>query len=458
MKANLVNFMTALAVLAHPISAKYTESVDITLRRRSIAVEPRADPGPKPIDNTTIIIKSDIYLPDEKYRAKAQEYKKKWSEQGRSRPDLTKEEISTFLREEPKGLQGFQGCDDRQKGIIIQTFLSVRTLFFEPLVKDWKDYSIDWTTAAAIEFFGPAGETRPYRDTVKWNLGHTARFLDPQNPLGPTNVRCDDPAGTCYRRLGVIAYVPSIDDNPDYHGLDFINFCFPFFDMYENLQTIAQRIDSMDDPARESLNLEQFMFTREAVMIHEMMHSPPRAFAHRDILEVRPERESLQIPDLTLRIPGQEPKDWGLVYGCHTVRALATGFTKPHWHPVEPSSTAETYPCYLIAEWVKERWGRYPYQPLLALPLEGIENWPYEKADSFPRSKSDGVEYNFTAKKLALENCKELAQPVNITTSFNSSTPVTKTFRLGITEEDCANANWYFDTTSMENMQDASEL
>ncbi|KAK6337205.1 hypothetical protein TWF718_009987 [Orbilia javanica] len=190
-------------------------------------------------------------------------------------------------------------------------------------------------------------------------------------------------------------------------------------------------------------------------MIHEMMHSVPRAFAHRDLLDLAPKVQSLQIIDLKLRRKDQDPSKWPRVYGCDKVRAIASGLNSILWHPVEPSSTAETYLCYIMAEWVQKKYGRYPFRPLIALSIDGKEDWPYEKADTFPRGDSENVpsELNLTARKLALEDCRELAQPIRLTTSVNSSKPVTKTFSLGITDEDCMRANWFYDS----NFQQTSE-
>ncbi|KAK6508007.1 hypothetical protein TWF481_006426 [Arthrobotrys musiformis] len=76
------------------------------------------------------------------------------------------EEISKLMEGGTSPLKGFEGCTEDQKYFIFQAFLQVRKIF-EPVVKRWKDYPIDWTSAAALEFFGPPVDTRKYRKTVR---------------------------------------------------------------------------------------------------------------------------------------------------------------------------------------------------------------------------------------------------------------------------------------------------
>ncbi|KAK6513209.1 hypothetical protein TWF506_009372 [Arthrobotrys conoides] len=445
MRADLISFITATAALVHGFSEELTKSIDTPTGR---IIEPRL--GHDLFDNNTKLI---VYRPDEKTRAQIERDQAKWAHEP-AQPGLTKEEIAKFLREEPKGLEWFEGCDENQKGILIQTFLGVRALL-EPLVKEWREFPVDWTSAAAIEFFGPPAVTQIYRATVEWNLSHIAQYLDPHNPPGSTSVRCDDPDKGCVDPY-VVAYVPKIDHDPDRLDGGFIVFCAPFFKKYQNLQTIVKRVDSMDDPAQESINLGQFWQTRDAIMLHEMVHSPPRAFAHKDLVILFPKRKSRQIPDLVLSIPSKQPEEWRPIYGCDMVRALGVGLTKPVWDPVEPSSTAESYSCFVLATWVQKRWGRYPFRPLLALNITGLEGWTYRRGEASAYTKGE-PEFNYTIRKLAVDSCKELAQPIDITTSFNSSTPVTRTFGIGITAEQCMNADWPYydiDSSSKQEMED----
>ncbi|KAK6508008.1 hypothetical protein TWF481_006427 [Arthrobotrys musiformis] len=204
-------------------------------------------------------------------------------------------------------------------------------------------------------------------------------------------------------------------------------------------------VDGHDDPGQASTDLGLFTETAAGVFIHEMMHAWPRAFTHRDYLERSPNWSSLQITDVPVRLPDVPKEKWPVAYGCDMVRTLACGITKPLWHPVDPSSNAETYLCYVLATWLQKRYGQYPYRPLIEYPGLYTGYWPYERSHTFLQGGDQvgSAELNLTARELEVEACNKLTEPRVETASFNGSQPISKIFSFGITRELCSSANWY---------------
>ncbi|KAK6337204.1 hypothetical protein TWF718_009986 [Orbilia javanica] len=167
MKTSLMYYTIAATTVVY--GASVGQAVDPVGPPSNGSIVPRAELSYYDLDDMT------IYRLDPEDEVRVQEYMLRKPEDSPG-PPLTKEEISTFLRDEPNSLKGFEGCDPIQKGALIQDFLDVRSVF-KDLAKDWSRFPINWKGPAAIEFFGPASHTGRYRNTVQCKFINTKAYF-----------------------------------------------------------------------------------------------------------------------------------------------------------------------------------------------------------------------------------------------------------------------------------------
>ncbi|KAK6526143.1 hypothetical protein TWF281_011179 [Arthrobotrys megalospora] len=333
-------------------------------------------------------------------------------------PQLSTEEVSEFVRGR-KGLVGFEGCDNNQKAILVKTFQDARALF-EPVQNDWKKYVIDWASPAAVEFFGPAADTMKYRETIRRNIGRVGSYFDTTDPKKATSVqcihKCDEPDS--------LAYVVSYLDLP-VEETRTINFCPHFFER-NGEPSLKSLVDIIDKKIAEDMDkaitfTPYWTYSIAAVIVHEMFHLGDRSNPHED------HKEGKFVGDLKVKQPTRPEAGWEVGYGCGNARALASNLRGPYWLPSEPSSNADTYVCYLIAQFIQKKFRRYPYLPLLNVDTVRAENWPYRRshggyanaADRDPEGKR--TSYAIQQEELAKEACKEALRPVKIEATSNTT-------------------------------------
>ncbi|KAK6526145.1 hypothetical protein TWF281_011181 [Arthrobotrys megalospora] len=336
-------------------------------------------------------------------------------------------------QDEPPPVEGiddrlvlFNGCEIAMKNKIIGAFSDARIMMEIP-IKDGKGFQIDWNRPAAVEMFGSPARTRKYHDTILANIRNVVHFFFDTEIREKIWVRCDDPLKQCSsRNPDSLAYVP-LYDNSQKDNM-YIAFC-PAFRWVRNLSDLLKRPGQIKPVNR---NLDDWR-NGGKTFLHAIFHMPHVSTTHRDILTHYPENDILQILDVTVKdddkyrsgVPARTP---------YLARLLAAGGNDQP--AVFPSSNAETYAQYLLAEFAHKHDGYYPFQPALE------EKWPWSRRcdgdigpeqqtlndqpnNDFENDCCDpelGIEFEEYTKEQAIDICKRSNGTVAL--FFNNGTTI----------------------------------
>ena len=158
--------------------------------------------------------------------------------------------------------------------------------------QEWGYPDIDWTSAPAIEFFGPGYKNNDYRDQIQNNLDQQANmdyawffgwrlvsrmifllFVVPPLTNTSQHVRCDDPASECLNKVtrtrkgSTEAYTLHHEDDQCSPYENNINFCPKYFD----LPKLADALSNAAQYQGTRNNLRQY-WNRACVWAHESLH------------------------------------------------------------------------------------------------------------------------------------------------------------------------------------------
>ncbi|EPE35633.1 hypothetical protein GLAREA_11333 [Glarea lozoyensis ATCC 20868] len=174
-------------------------------------------------------------------------------------------------------LDGYEGCDGPQELAIKDAFTEAIQLIggtevpvdaTGSMITEYPAF--EWTSAGAIEYFGPAERTEEYRYTVKGNLDraakvqHTWRWLPPWSKK--MSVSCNDPEQRCpvCQEPGTVSKVYAYNIDFEAH----VNFCPRFF----GLSTLQGKMNEMAvKPLREQGYVYSYI-NRGLVWAHELLH------------------------------------------------------------------------------------------------------------------------------------------------------------------------------------------
>ncbi|KAK4188151.1 hypothetical protein QBC35DRAFT_463225 [Podospora australis] len=169
----------------------------------------------------------------------------------------------------------FHKCDKGEKDKIYAGWQQSWILmdYIKPKVS-----SIDWNSAAALEYLGPPGINRPNQERIKTILNNIVTFQEgwwwvPGWLDFKINVRCDDPADECPDPCehpyegNTYAYSKGLDQSTE----DFyINFC-PAYSSLKGVEDLMNEYKSKDDP-EEKYDLENYHLSKGFTWFHELLH------------------------------------------------------------------------------------------------------------------------------------------------------------------------------------------
>lgn len=159
----------------------------------------------------------------------------------------------------------FNGCSAQEKADIYSGWAQAQKIMKVDALKNGK---VDFNTAGALEYLGPAGLNSRQGDfnTIFKNF---ATLTPATWPFGwRIHVRCDNPAckPSCKEGGTTVAYTTNRDKDS---GLARINFCPPYFDR----PTLDDQItDGKTMPAKDRYNMNRYWYSQGFTWAHELMH------------------------------------------------------------------------------------------------------------------------------------------------------------------------------------------
>ncbi|KAM0716045.1 hypothetical protein Q7P37_008559 [Cladosporium fusiforme] len=230
-------------------------------------------------------------------------------------------------------LRGWEGCSPDQIAAIKEGFSDMITMVMGNDNK-YRYPKIDWNSAAAQDYWGPAERNHLFREHITENLDRLASVTYNYwlNPFAQTmHARCDDPESECPCNLGTKnAY--NIGHKSE------INFCPGYFDQL----TLGHALKA----------------PTTSVWAHELMHVG-------DIGHPFMPTSSGIIDQLVVNWPGFD----GFAAYSHLAKWVAQDPTGVYSNAVE---NADNYAMFVTLNYVQKQLGFYPSEPQVSVYPSGV--------------------------------------------------------------------------------------